>query len=178
MEDTPEQSNQPSQHSWVRTALIGRNPRMTLVRAVGVAVLAWVVFKFMLLPIRVEGPSMAPTYRSGSINFINRLAYWRSQPHRGDVVGVRYSGHSIMLLKRVVGLPGETVEFVDGQLLINGQPLSEPYLKYESHWTARPQHYQLGPDEYYVVGDNRSMPYELHEKGAARRERIVGRVLL
>ncbi|HNT15384.1 MAG TPA: signal peptidase I [Verrucomicrobiota bacterium] len=147
-------------------------------RAGGVAALALVVFKFWLLPIRLEGASMEPTYKSGSVNFINRLAYWRHEPQRGDVVGVRYSGHSIMLLKRIVGLPGETVEFVDGQLWINGRRLPEPYLHYESRWNVRPEHYRLGPDEYYVVGDNRSMPYELHEKGAARRERIVGRVLL
>lgn len=162
----------------MRTITIGRNPRRTFIRIIFVVAGALILFKFVLLPVRVDGPSMLPTYKPGAVNFINRLAYWRGQPKRGDVVAVRYSGHSIMLMKRVVGLPGETIEFVGGRLLINGQPLNEPYVKYDCDWNARPRHYQLDADEYYVVGDNRSMPYELHDKGAARRERILGRVLL
>src|SRR6478736_6323632 len=172
------QSVQPDKHSWVRTIIIGRNPRLTLVRIVVLVVAAIVIFKFILLPVRVDGPSMLPTYKPGAVNFVNRLAYWRGEPKRGDIVAVRYSGHSIMLMKRVVALPGETIEFVAGRLLVNGQPLEEPYVKYDCDWNARPQHYQLRDDEYYVVGDNRSMPFELHDKGAARRERIMGRVLL
>jgi signal peptidase I len=132
----------------------------------------------MLLPIRVDGPSMLPTYRESSVNFVNRLAYLKNEPQRGDVVAVRYSGKSIMLMKRVVGLPGESIEFVAGRIVINGRFLDEPYLKYECDWTVRPEHFQLRDDEYYVVGDNRSMPFEDHKQGAARRERIVGKVLL
>src|SRR5262249_34612085 len=109
------------------------------------------------------------------INFLNRLAYVRHGPQRGDVVGIRYSGESIMLLKRVVGLPGEEISFNDGTLLVNGEPLDEPYVKSECHWTHKPL--RFGPDEYYVVGDNRSMPWDDHEHGAANRRRIVGKVL-
>lgn len=169
---------QPDKHSWVRTVIIGRNPRLTLIRTCVLVVASIVVFKFVLLPVRVDGPSMLPTYRPGAVNFVNRLAYWSSEPKRGDVVAVRYSGHSIMLMKRVVGLPGETVEFVAGRLLINGRFLDEPYVKNDCDWSVRPEHYQLQEDEYYVVGDNRSMPFELHQQGVARRERIVGRIIL
>jgi len=169
---------QPAKASWVRTVIIGRNPRLTAVRIVVLVVSCLVLFKFALLPIRVDGPSMAPTYREGSVNFVNRLAYLHREPQRGDVVAVRYSGRSIMLMKRIVALPGESIEFVEGRVLINGRFLEEPYLKYNSDWTGRPLHYQLRDDEYYVVGDNRSMPFEDHVQGGARRERIVGKVLL
>jgi signal peptidase I len=162
----------------VRTVLIGRDPRFTLVRIVLVVAVAIVLFKFILLPIRVDGPSMLPTYKHGAVNFVNRLAYWRSEPKRGDIVAVRYSGRSMMLMKRVVALPGETVEFINGQLFVNGQPMAEPYVKYDCDWTARREHYQLATDEYYVVGDNRSMPIDMHYQGAAQRKRILGRVLL
>lgn len=169
---------QSDKHSWVRTVIIGRNPRLTFIRIVILVAVSVVVFKYVLLPIRVEGPSMLPTYRNGSVNFVNRLAYLYSEPKRGDVIAVRFTGPNMMLMKRVIGLPGETIEYVDGRVVVNGHFLAEPYLKNRCDWNVRPEHFQLGDDEYYVVGDNRSMPYELHEKGAARRERIMGRILL
>lgn len=172
------QFEQQATQSWVRRVVVGRNPRLTMIRVVVLVVVCYVLFKHLLLPIRVDGPSMLPTYREYSVNFVNRMAYWISEPKRGDVVAVRYTGNSIMLMKRIIGLPGETIEFVDGQVLINGRPLAEPYLKFECDWTVRPENYRLGDEEYYVVGDNRSMPFESHQQGAARRVRIVGKVLL
>lgn len=169
---------QQKKQSWVRTVIIGRNPRLTMIRVVVLVVTCVVLFKYILLPIRVDGPSMAPTYREGGVNFVNRLAYLNHEPKRGDVVAVRYSGKSIMLMKRVVAMPGETIEFVEGRILVNGRFLEEPYLKYNCDWSVRPEHYQLRDDEYYVVGDNRSMSFENHTQGVARRERIVGKVLL
>jgi len=171
-------TGQQDSQSWVRTVIIGRNPRLTLVRIVVLVVTCVILFKFVLLPIRVDGPSMLPTYREGSVNFINRLAFLTREPRRYEVVAVRYSGKSIMLMKRIVAMPGETIEFVGGRVLINGRYLDEPYLKYECDWTVKPEHYQLQDDEYYVVGDNRAMPFEDHKQGVARRERIVGKVLL
>ena len=81
-------------------------------------------------------------------------------------------------VKYVVALPGETIEFVDGRILINGRFLDEPYLKNECDWNVKPEHSTMRDDEYYVVGDNRSMPFELHYQGGARRERILGRIML
>lgn len=172
------ESDQQETHSWVRTVIIGRNPKLTFIRIMVLVVTCLIVFKFILLPIRVDGPSMLPTYRETSVNFVNCLAYRNHEPRRGDVVAVRYSGRSIMLMKRIVALPGETIEFMNGRILIDGRFLDEPYLKYECDWTAQPEPARLRDDEYYVVGDNRSMPFEDHKQGAARRERIVGKVLL
>jgi signal peptidase I len=169
---------QPERPSWVRLVIVGRNPRLTMIRVVVLVVVCYVVFKHLLLPIRVDGPSMLPTYREFSVNFVNRMAYWFSEPRRGDVVAVRYTGNSIMLMKRIIGLPGETIEFVEGRVLVNGRVLDEPYLKFECDWTVRPPNYRLGDEEYYVVGDNRSMPFDSHQQGAARRVRIVGKILL
>lgn len=161
---------------WLSWIVIGRNPRNTLVRIVVLIAVCYVVFHYVLLPIRVEGPSMLPTYQSRGVNFVYRLAYLRSEPKRGDVVGVQLAGPHVMYMKRIVGLPGETVAFHQGHVVINGVPLEEPYLKLPSDWEAPPE--QLTPGEYYLVGDNRSMPKELHEEGRAERRRIVGKVLL
>ena len=161
---------------WWQAVLWGRRPRRTAVRVVILVVVSFVVFKLILIPIRVDGPSMLPTYHTGQINFVNRLAYLFREPRRGDVVSIRFSGRDIMLMKRIVGLPGETVEFRGGHLYINGNLLEEPYVKRRCSWDSDPV--TVGPFEYYVVGDNRSMPIGLHEHGRAARNRIIGKVLL
>jgi signal peptidase I len=161
--------------SWIQRVLVGRNLRRTLIRATIVAVVAVVVFKFILLPMRIDGQSMAPTYRSGGFNFVNRLAYLRHGPLRGDVVAIRMAGLSVMYLKRVVGLPSERVAIRQGVVQINGQPLDEPYVKQPGDWTVR--EFQLADGEYFVVGDNRAMRQQRHVFGVASRDRIAGKAL-
>lgn len=165
---------------WLRVAAIGRRPKRTLARLAALVVVSVVVFKFALLPVRVTGISMEPAFHDRAVNFINRLAYVRRQPRRGDVVALRLSTNTtgafhVLLLKRLVGLPGETVSFSDGYVCVNGEPLEEPYLKYRANWNLPGK--TLGPDNYYFVGDNRSMPPAQHEHGVATRSQIVGRVL-
>jgi signal peptidase I len=161
---------------WLRRILIGRNPHRTAIRIVVVIVLSFVVFRFILLPIRVEGMSMMPAYRENRINFVNRLVYHFHPPERGDVVAIRTTGISIMYMKRIIGLPGETVGFHRGRAFINGKVLEEPYVRYKCNWEVAPK--VLGKDEYYFVGDNRQMPVGDHTQGVASRHRIVGKVLL
>ena len=167
---------------WLQVILIGRRPRATLARIVVLVAVSVVTFKFVLLPIRVEGISMEPTYHDHRVNCVNRLAYRRQAPRRGDVVAIRvadpgeFSTPRAMLMKRIIGLPGESVSFHDGHAYINGRLLDEPYVKNPCDWEHEP--IQCGPDQYYVVGDNRSMPFTFHMQGRAKRERIVGKVLL
>lgn len=157
-------------------ALIGRNPRVTLVRMLVSVVLLVVVAKFVFLPIRIVGISMLPTYQENRVNFVNCLAYRFHEPKRGDVVAIRLAGNHVMYCKRIVGLPGETVAFHQGHLLINGAILEESYVKGACNWEHDPE--PIGPDEYYVVGDNRTMEFYDHEQGRAERSRVVGKLLL
>jgi signal peptidase I len=197
-QDQAGQSNagwkQPRLPRWVRIAVMGRNPKATLVRVAVLVVTCFIVFKFILLHIQVEGISMLPTYLDRSMHFVNRFAYLWHEPQRGDVVGIRFSRAEtntpagihqaanwlapphVMLLKRIIGLPGETVAFVDGHVLINGEVLDEPYEKGACKWNLPPK--ELGPDEYFVVGDNRSMLWEEHTFGRAQRSQIVGKAIL
>jgi signal peptidase I len=172
---TNEEAAQPP--SWLLRALVGRNPKRTLVRVGVLVVLSVVVFKFVLIPIRVDGGSMLPTYKEYGVNAVYRLAYRSHEPRRGDVVAIRLkAGAHIMYMKRIVGLPGETVSFSQGRLFINGKALEEPYVKLPCNWEREPE--LVGPDEYYVVGDNRDMPWDDHVHGKAQRDYIVGKVLL
>jgi signal peptidase I len=137
---------------------------------------SFIVFGFILLPIRVRGISMLPTYRDKGVNFVNRLAYLRHEPQRGDVVAVRTTGLHIMYMKRIIGLPGENIAFHHGHAFIDGKMLSEPYLKFPCDWEIPSE--ILGRDEYFCVGDNRSMSPGDHFMFKAPRSRIVGKVLL
>jgi signal peptidase I len=173
---TVQTAQPPLLPGWLRIVLIGRNPKVTLARIGILVVTCFIIFKFALFPIRVEGISMLPTYRDGSVHLVSRTAYlWRG-PQCGDVVSIRLAGPHVMYMKRVIGLPGETVAFVNGQVLIDGQVLDEPYEKLPCDWNLPPE--KLGPNEYFVVGDNRSMPPEWHTFGKASRDRIVGKLIL
>jgi signal peptidase I len=143
-----------------------------LIRASTVALSAYLFFSYILIPIRIEGISMEPTYRTGSINFCWRLNYLFSQPKRRDVVAVRLAGTRVMLLKRVVALAGERIEFRDGKLWVDDKLIDEAYVRYPCHWNLPPRQIQEG--YVYVVGDNRSMPIEDHHFGQAPIRRIIG----
>ncbi len=161
---------------WLRTALIGRRPKRTLARILVLVAVCLLGSKFVLLPIRVEGISMLPTYQDDRINFVNRLAYLVHEPRRGDVVAIRLkAGDHILYMKRIVGLPGETVGFHRGHVVIDGRVLDEPYVKRPSDWEL--PGIKVGPGTYFCVGDNRSMPAEEHTFGRADRHQILGRIL-
>src|SRR6185436_700921 len=132
--------------------LLGAHPRATLIRAAVLIAGAIIVFGFILLPIRMEGISMLPTY-SGGINFANRYAYRWSPPQRGDAVAVRMAGESVVFVKRIVGMPGERVGIEVGVVMINGEPLIESHVLYKTLWNM--PEVTLGSDEYFLIGDNR-----------------------
>lgn len=174
--NTAVQDANDSRPHWLRVLAIGRRPWNTLIRITVLVAVCFVTFKFILLPIRVEGISMQPTYHTGQVNCINRLAYLRHEPQRGDIISVRFAGESVMLMKRIIGLPGETVSFHGGKTFVNNQPLAEPYVKFSCDWEAGP--IACSTNQFYVVGDNRSMPFNLHTQGRADRERIIGKLFL
>ncbi len=165
-----------SSPGWVRRALIGRRPKRTLIRAGLLVAICILVRNYFLLPIRVEGASMLPTYGENAVNFVNRLGYLFHEPQRGDVVAIRLAGEHLMYMKRIVALPGETIAFRAGRAYINGKPLDEPYVNLPCYWEREPE--TVLPGHYFVVGDNRSMNYEDHVRGQAQRKRILGKVLL
>jgi signal peptidase I len=143
-----------------------------LLRVAVVAFSAYLVFAYVLIPIHIQGSSMEPTYHNGGINFCWTLSTLFSKPQRHDVVAVRLAGQRIMLLKRVVALEGERIEFRHGKLLVDGNMIDEPYVRYPYDWNLPSR--QVEPGSVYVVGDNRSMPIGDHYFGQASIKRIVG----
>jgi signal peptidase I len=152
--------------------IAGANPRRTAVRVAILVAVAYLVFGYVLLPVRGSGPSMRPTIDSGDLIFINRLTYRFREPRRGDVVAVRMAGQSVVYVKRLLALPGERVTIEAGAVAINGEVLSEPYARRRDDW--RLPEARMGSDEYFLVGDNRSMPMHLHDMGTVPRARLIG----
>src|SRR3954468_13857468 len=102
-----------------RRLLFCSDPRRTLVRILVLASLSFVIFKWVLIPIRAEGISMEPTYQSGSLNLVNRLAYQYRKPDRGDIIAIKLAGPHVLYVKRIIGLPGEHIGIEHGQVYIN-----------------------------------------------------------
>lgn len=158
--------------SLTRRLVFGRNPRRTLIRILVLAGVSFVVFGWMLTPIRVRGISMEPAYRDGALNLVNRVVYRFRSPARGDVVAIRLAGPHVLYVKRIVGLPGERIAFVNGNLQVNGTPLAEPYVLNRNPWDV--PEVACGPREYFVVGDNRGMRAGDHDFGRVDARRILG----
>jgi signal peptidase I, bacterial type len=159
------------------TLAIGRFPRRTLRRACWWAIATALLFGALLRPVVIQGRSMEPTLPDGGIRLATR--WWtdaQRRPSRGDVVVIRRVGARAYYLKRVIALPNETIAFTGGALYINGREMPEPYLKDRGDWTM--PELRLGPNEFFVAGDNRSMPIEEHALGRVERNRLAGRIWL
>ncbi len=115
---------------------------------------------------------MRPTYTSGSMNLCFTPRYLFDAPARGDVVTIRMAGNRVMLLKRIVALEDDLVEFENGRLIVNGEKISEPYAAGPCDWGLPPR--RVKSAHVYVVGDNRRVPMERHHFGQTPTSRIVG----
>ena len=141
-------------------------------------VIAVVVRTFIFEPVRVDGNSMYPTLKHGEIMIVSKMDYnFGGVPERFDVVICHYPGRGkTNFVKRVVGLPGDTVEIKDGHLIVNGVIYAEKFLH------ERPVD-DFGPvtvpeGQYFVMGDNRNNSNDSRrsEVGTLEREYIMGKV--
>jgi signal peptidase I len=137
---------------------------------------------FIAQPFVVEGESMHPTFESADYLIVDELSYHIGDPHRGDVVIFRYPGDpSVFYIKRIIGLPGETVHINHGQTIITKTDGSTVTLQ-ESYVVAEDATYTqdtvLGPDQYFVMGDNRPRSSDSRIWGPLPRKNIVGRAYL
>ena len=146
--------------------------RSFFIRFLIVAAVAWIFFKFFCLPLVVMGGSMLPTYSERGFNFCWKPAYWFSEPERGDIVVMKYGSNKVMILKRVIAREGDTVEFRNGKLILNGEELSEPYIQGPCDWNLPPR--TVEKDHYYLVGDNRAVPMQRHIFGQMHKRYLQG----
>lgn len=136
---------------------------------------------FLIQPFVVRGASMEPNFYDHEYLIIDEVSYRWGEPERGDIVVFRYPrDETQFFIKRVIGLPGETVDVSDGQVrIVNdaspvGRVLEEPYIGSEQ--TLGKKRAELGPDEYFMMGDNRGYSLDSRSFGPVHRDEIVGRV--
>lgn len=145
-----------------------------------------VVYLIILQPHQVNGQSMVPNFQSGEYVLTDKVSYRMRNPERGEVVVFHApeaahcpEGTGCDFIKRVIGLPGETVKLEGSTFYINGQPLSESYIP--SDFKTLPGDYlrnrtvTLGSDEYLVIGDNRPYSSDSRQWGPISKSNIVGR---
>lgn len=144
------------------------------------AVISLFIFLFVYLilvqPHRVKGDSMLPNFYDGELLLTEKVSYRFDKPQRGDVIvfAAPYP-RKVDFIKRVIGLPGDTVEIVEGSIFINGKKLRETY---ETQSTQGNINIKLGEDQYYVLGDNRNSSSDSRSFGAINKKAIKGRAWL
>ena len=139
-------------------------------------VVAVFIITFLYQPVRVEGTSMLPRLENHDRLFINKFVYRFEAIQRGDVIVFHYPRDPrLSYIKRVIAVPGDRVEIDRGQVVVNGNPLSEPYvpLQYRDMRSMEPE--VVPPGEYFVLGDHRSIASDSRDFGMVARPLIYGK---
>jgi len=190
METNPTPPNSPEESAKTKKTDRDQNGWLFIWDLVKVVVIALVIIipirYYVIQPFIVSGSSMEPTFENGQYLIVNELDYHISNPQRGDVIVFKYPKNtSEYFIKRVIGLPGEKVLIQNGKVIIyntanpNGFTLNETYLPaglYTEATTDQP--ITLGPDEYFVLGDNRPASSDSRFWGDVPSNDIVGKVVL
>jgi len=152
---------------------------MKILREVGItvliAVIVFVCLRFTVQSYTVVMSSMEPTFQQGDCIMVSKVSYRSSGPQRGDVIIFDPPFDSeYPFIKRVIGLPGETVEINDGKVAINGTPLEEnEYIAAQPDYTMSAQ--EVPENEYFVLGDNRNYSNDSHNGWTVLRDNIIGK---
>jgi len=134
------------------------------------------VYIFLVQPHRVQGISMLPNFESGELLLTQKVSYRFSEPKLRDVIVFEAPiGNKADFIKRVIGLPGDTVKIEEGQVIVNGSKLEENYIDSQTEGTIVTT---LKADEYFVMGDNRSSSSDSRAFGPVKKDSIKGKVWL
>lgn len=162
---------------------------LDIIRSVIVCfVVAWVIATFIAKPIRIDGTSMYPTLHHNDYGLSNVIGLRLSPIKRFDVVVVFEPWLNDHVIKRIIGLPGETISYLDNQLFINGELVEEPFFdeSYRTQMMGQTNAYftqdfepvVLGDSEYFIMGDNRPKSSDSREYGAIKKSQIVSKQAL
>lgn len=140
--------------------------------------IAVVVIVFLYQPVKVEGTSMMPWLHDQERIFVNKFVYRFEDIRRSDIVVFRFPlDPNKSYIKRVVGLPGDEVELIRGELFINGQRVEEPYVPEEFQDSSTYPPTKVSADHYYVLGDHRNTSNDSRTWGTVPREFVVGKAV-
>lgn len=139
-------------------------------------VAALLIHQYLFTFARVDGTSMLDTLHENNIMGVSRLHYRLNEPQRGEIITCNYpEDGSKLFVKRIIGLPGETIEIREGTVYIDGEPIAETYLTRVDDQSMDP--ITLAKDEIFVMGDNRPVSRDSRAVGPLTLDEIYGRVL-
>ncbi len=148
-----------------------------IVETVALTLLIFFVIRFAIQNYRVQGSSMEPGLTTDQYVLINKIAYLFHAPQRGDVIVFHWPvDTSKDFIKRIIGVPGDVISYDSNSVRVNGVLLNEPYVKTESSSTASV--YKVKPNEYFVMGDNRSGSDDSRDWGPVPSDYIVGKAVI
>lgn len=167
-----EPAGSPSSSQWLQIAL--REIAETVLPAL-IIVLA--LNLFLIQSTRVQMQSMEPNLHEGELLILEKISYRFRPPQRGEIVVFRLSAEPTShLIKRVIALPGETIEIRDGRVYIDGDLLDEPYASPTTYPSMRPL--RVPPESIFVLGDNRGLSNDSRSFGPVAYTDIMGRAWL
>lgn len=147
-----------------------------ILQTVLIAFLLFLAVNLVTARIRVEGNSMEPSMHDGEMVVVSRLAYRWSEPSRGDIVVFYFPlDPSRRFIKRVIGLPGDSIEARDGYIYVNRVALNEPYLAAAPRYTGS---WQVQADTLFVLGDNRNNSDDSQNWGPLPMNEVIGKAVL
>lgn len=150
--------------------------------AIIIGIVLLLTTQFLLTITRVSGNSMVPTLQNGHIVVLDRWTSRWGTVSRGDIVSIRFPGdpEKVTYLKRVIGLPGETISIANGKIMVNNRELVESYLadSVTTNPTTKINTWKLGPTEYFMLGDNRSVSNDSRSFGPIDRRFFLGHARL
>ena len=147
----------------------------------GVVLLSIVLNKFVIQKVEVDGPSMNTTLKTGQQLMVQKVSYHFTDPKRGDIVVFQPPGYEddTLYIKRVIGVPGDRVQIIDGYIYLNGKKYDDPQWREEILDPGiAGEEVTVGEGEYFVVGDNRNDSTDSREFGAVEKSRIMGEAVL
>ena len=140
------------------------------------AVVLFLLLNAVTSRVRVYNVSMQPTLHEGNLLVVNKLAYKLGEPKRGDIIIFHYQGTLTEdYIKRVIGLPGDTIDIGGGVVRVNGQAITEPYIAELPGYTGT---WKVPEGELFVLGDNRNRSSDSHDWGFVKQEWVVGKAIL
>jgi signal peptidase I len=148
-----------------------------------------VVYLFFMQPHQVNGQSMVPNFQSGEYVLTDKVSYRIGDPQQGDIVVFHApeaancpKGTGCDFIKRILAVPGDTVEVRDNSIIVNGKALPEPYIPEDFQTLAgaytKGRTITLGEDEYFACGDNRPYSSDSRAWGPIKKSDIVGRAFV
>lgn len=148
---------------------------------VSAAVIAWALNTFIIANSEVPSGSMENTIMTGDRVIGSKLSYKFEDPQRGDIVIFRFpDNEKIFYVKRIIGMPGDTIDIVDGKVYLNGssEPMDEPYIR-EPMEPEPAMHFEVPEDSYFMMGDNRNYSLDARrwQNTYVKREKIIAKVL-